>query len=208
MKIKFYGNTCFSIGDSSLTLITDPHEKISSLKANAVTVSQKDPSHNNVSAIQGDPKILDWPGEYEVSGINIQGIASFHNAKEDKEQKENTIFCFSLNGVSFCHLGCIGTKPTPEQLEDIGDVDVLFVPVGGKEAIDAKKAKEVIEQIEPRVIIPMAYCVEDDKCGLGPLSPFLQEMGAQTIVPIDEFDFKRSDLPEDSSKVVILNKQK
>jgi L-ascorbate metabolism protein UlaG (beta-lactamase superfamily) len=207
MKIKFYGNTCFSIGDSSVTLVTDPHEKISSLKANAVTVSQKDPEHSNVSGIQGTPKILDWPGEYEVSGIHIQGIASFHNAKEDKEQKENTIFSFGLNGIRLCHLGCIGTKPTPEQLEEVGDVDVLFVPVGGKDTIDAKKAKEVIEQIEPRIIIPMAYCVEDDKCGLGPLAPFLQEMGAQAIIPIDEFDFKRSDLPEDSSKVVILNKQ-
>ncbi|HEY5140253.1 MAG TPA: MBL fold metallo-hydrolase, partial [Methylococcales bacterium] len=85
MKIKFYGNTCFSIGDSSVTLVTDPNETVSSLKANAVTVSQRDPEHNNISAIQGEPKILDWPGEYEVSGVHMQGIASFHNAKEDKD---------------------------------------------------------------------------------------------------------------------------
>ena len=112
-----------------------------------------------------------------------------------------------LNGVHICHLGGLGTKMIPEQLEEIGDVDILFIPVGGKDTIDAKKAKEVIEQIEPRVIIPMTYCEEDDDCGLGSVEPFLSEMGAKNIEPLDEFILKRSELPEDASKIVIL-KQK
>jgi len=208
MKIKFYGNSCFSVSNGNFTIISDPHDKLKNpLKADIVTISQNDPKHNIKAVIQGEPKVFDWPGEYEVGGVHMQGIASFHNTKDDKEQKENTIFTFEINGVHFCHLGQLGTKLIPEQLEQIGDVDVLFIPVGGKMTIDAKKAKEVIEQVEPRIIIPMAYCVEDDKCGLGPLAPFLQEMGAQTIEPIDEFDLKRSELPEDSSKVVILKKQ-
>jgi len=208
MKIKFYGNSCFSVSDGNFTIISDPHDKLKNpLKANVVVISQNDPKHNNKAVIQGDPKVFDWPGEYEVGGVHMQGIASFHNVKEDKEQMENTIFTFEINGVHFCHLGQLGTKLIPEQLEQIGDVDVLFIPVGGKMTIDAKKAKEVIEQVEPRVIIPMAYCAEEDNCGLGSIAPFLLEMGAQTIEPIDEFDLKRSELPEDASKVVILKKQ-
>ena len=208
MKIKFYGNSCFTITDGSLTAVTDPHSKIKSpMKGSIVTISQNDPSHNNSDAVQGEPKVFNWPGEYEVGGVHIQGIPSFHNTRDDKEQKENTIFTFSLNGVHLCHLGGVGTRLTPEQLEEIGDVDVLFVPVAGKETIDAKKAKEVIEQIEPRVIIPMSYCEEDDKCGLGPLAPFLNEMSAQALAPLDELEVKRSELPEDTSKIVVLKQQ-
>lgn len=208
MKIKFYGNSCFSINDSGFTAVTDPHSKLkASLKANVVTVSQGNPDHSNIGAVQGEPKIFNWPGEYEVGGVHMQGVASFHNPKEAKKQEENTIFTFELNGIRFCHLGGLGTKLIPEQLEQIGDVDVLFIPVGGNDVIDAKKAKEVIEQIEPRVIIPMAYCEEGDDCGLGALSPFLQGMGAQGAESIVEFEVKRAELPEESSKIIVLKQQ-
>ena len=208
MKIKFYGNECFVISDGGFTAVTDPHKDLKvQIKANMVTVSQNDDEHNNSAAIAGEPKIFNWPGEYETGGVHIQGISSFHNTKEDKEQNENTIFTIKLNGLHICHLGGIGTKLTSEQLENIGDVDVLFLPVAGKGTIDAKKAKEVIEQIEPRVIIPMAYCQDDDNCGLGPLNPFLHEMSAQSVVPLEELDVKRSELPEDTSKIIVLNKQ-
>jgi L-ascorbate metabolism protein UlaG (beta-lactamase superfamily) len=109
-----------------------------------------------------------------------------------------------LNGIYLCHLGSLGTKLTPEQLEQIGDVDILFVPVGGKESIDAKKAKEVIEQIEPRLIIPMAYDTEGSKCGFDSLETFLSQMGAEGAESTDTFVLKRSELPEDASKVVVI----
>ena len=208
MKIKFYGNSCFSITEGGFSAITDPHNKLSGApKANVVTISQSSPEHSNSAAVQGEPKVFNWPGEYEVGGVHIMGTASFHNPKEAKKQDENTIFTFDINGIHLCHLGVLGTKLIPEQLEQIGDVDVLFIPVGGNEVIDAKKAKEVIEQIEPRVIIPMAYCEDGDDCGLGVLSPFLQGMGAQSLEPLNEFEVKRADLPEESSKVVVLKKQ-
>lgn len=205
MKINYYGNSCFSINDGNFTIVTDPHDKVQSkLKADVVTISQNSPGHNNKDAVEGEPRVFNWPGEYEISGTHIKGIASFHNPKEDVEQKENTIFKIELNGVNICHLGGLGTKMIPEQVEEVGDVDILFIPVGGKETIDAKKAKEVIEQIEPRIIIPMAYCDRDDNCELGSLEPFLSEMGAKNIEPLDEFTLKRSELPDDASKIVVL----
>ena len=207
MKIKFHGNACFTINDKDFTIVTDPHEKLAEggLSANLITVSHNDSGHNNKDAVSGDPRVFSWPGEYETGGVHLKGISSFHNTKDDIEQKENTVFKIVLNGIHICHLGGLGTKLTPEQLEEISDVDILFIPVGGKETIDAKKAKEVIEQIEPRVIIPMVYCNEDNNCGLGPVQPFLSEMGAQNIEALDEFILKRSELPDDASKIVILN---
>ncbi len=86
----------------------------------------------------------------------------------------------------------------------MGDVDILFIPVGDKGVIDAKKAKVVIEQIEPRIIIPMMYHTEGSKCGLDSLDAFLSEMGAKGVERLETFVLKRSELPEDASKVVVL----
>lgn len=210
MKIKFHGHACFSINDGDFTLVTDPYNeetglKMPKVKASVVSVSHKHPHHNNVEGVEGEPRVFNWPGEYETGGVHFRGISSFHNAKEDKEQAENTIFTTIIKGVKFCHLGDLGTKLTPEQLEKVGDIDVLFVPVGGVDTIDAKKAKEVIEQIEPRMVIPMVYNTDGSTVGLADLQPFLNEMGAQNIEAQDLLSLKRSDLPEDNSKVVVLN---
>ena len=209
MQIKFHGHSCLSIEDKDFTVVTDPYDEstglqLPNLKADVVTVSYKDPHHANVKGVGGEPKIFSWPGEYETGGSHFKGIVSFHNSKEDEEQKGNTIFRFELNGIRLCHLGSLGTKLTPEQLEQVGDVDILFIPVGGKEGVDAKKAKEIIEQIEPRIIIPIAYNTEGNKCGLDAIDPFLKEMGSQASEPLDTFTVKRSELPDDNSKVVVI----
>ena len=148
MQIKFHGHSSLSIKDDDFTITTDPYDDSTGLKppaltANVVIVSYNDAHHNNASAVQGEPKVFNWPGEYETGGVHFKGISSFHNAKEDAEQKENTIFTMDFKGIHLCHLGALGTKLTPEQLEEIGDVDILFVPVGSKESIDAKKATEM-----------------------------------------------------------------
>ncbi|MBN2095997.1 MBL fold metallo-hydrolase [Candidatus Peregrinibacteria bacterium] len=208
MQIKFHGHSCLSI-KNNITVLTDPYDDstgltLPNLKADVVTVSHNDPHHNNFSVVNGEPKVFSWPGEYETGGSHFKGIASFHNTKDDVEQKENTIFVFDLDGIRFCHLGALGTKLIPEQLEKIGDVDILFIPVGGKEGLDSKKAKEVVEQIEPRIIIPMAYHTEGNKCGFDAVDVFLKEMGSQAGEPIDVYTVKRSELPEDASKVVVI----
>ena len=149
--------------------------------------------------------VLNWPGEYETKGVHFKGIHSFHNQKEDKEQLENTIFTINFNGIRLCHLGAQGTKLTPEQLEQVGGTDILFVPVGKNDTLDPKKAKEVIEQIEPRVVIPMAYNTDGSNRGLSPVGDFLSIMGADGLESLDSFTVKRSELPEDNSKVVLLN---
>ena len=168
-------------------------------------VPRAHPRPESLRWVEGEPRVFNWPGEYETGGIHFKGIHSFHNPKESKEQKENIIFHYTWNGIRFCHLGGQGTKLTPEQLEKVGDVDVLFVPVGKKATLNAKKAKEIIEQIEPRVIIPMTYHTEGNTDNLDALEPFLAEMGAKNVEPLDVFKVKRSELPEENSKVVVIN---
>ena len=210
MEIKFYGHACFSITESGVTVVTDPYRdetglKLPNLLADAVIVSHDSSAHNNAEAVDGEPKVFSWPGEYETKGIHFKMIHSFHNQKEDKEQMENNITIIHWGNIRLCHLGAQGTKLTPEQLEQAGEVDVLFAPVGGKGCLEPKKAKEVIEQIEPRVVIPMCYDTEGSKLELESIDTFLSVMGAKIDEPMETFKVKRSELPEDNSKVVVLN---
>lgn len=210
MEIKYYGHACFSITEGGTTVITDPFQeeiglKLPKLKADAITVSHDAAPYNNVEAVEGDAKLFSWPGEYETKTIHFKLIHSFHNQKEDAEQLENNVTVIHWDGVRICHLGAQGTKLTPEQLEQVGEADILFVPVGGKGSLEPKKAKELIEQIEPRIIIPMCYHTEGSKLKLGDLEAFLTVMGAKAEEPLPEsFKVKRSEFPEDNSKLVVL----
>jgi len=191
MQIKFNGKSSFTIKEGDFTLVTDPFEGVSMEKVNAITQCQ------STNPFKSEAKRFNWPGEYETSGVFLMGISSFHNTKDSEQQEENTIFKIECNGLRLCHLGRLGTKPTPEQLEQIGDVDVLFIPVGEDGTIEGKKVKEVIEQIEPRLMIPMLYTEES-------LTAFLKEMGAVNSERLDTLAVKRSELPEEMSKVVVL----
>lgn len=210
MEITFHGHACFSIKEGKVTVVTDPYSEntgleLPKLSPQVVTLSSTDINAKPSLNLEGEPRVFDWPGEYEISGVYLKGVHSFQDPKESKTQRENIIFHITWNGIRLCHLGNQGTKLTPAQLEKVGEVDVLFVPVGSKEGIDAKKAKEIVEQMEPRVVIPMTYHTEGSKAELGPLQPFLAAMGAKSVEPAESFTFKRSELPEDTSRLVVLN---
>lgn len=205
MEIKFYGLACFSLEDKGTTIVLDPYApevgvKLPSLKADVVTVSQDLPAFNNVKGLSGEPKIFSWPGEYETKGVHFRLIPSFNS-----EEQENNISLIHFNGIKICHLGNQGQKLTEEQLEQVGEVDILFVPAGDKTSMTPKKLKELVEQIEPRITIPMYYAMEGSKLDLQPLATFLSEMGAGSAEALDSFKFKKSDLPEENSKAVVLN---
>ena len=210
MEVRFYGHACFAFKSDKAVVVTDPYNestglKLPALKADIVTVSHNSDAYNNVKAIEGDPMVFNRPGEYEAAGVHFKGLHSFHNAKDDEEQLENTVFTINFDGVRFCHLGAQGTKLTPEQLELVGDVDILFLPIGGKGMIDAKKAKEIVEQIEPRIVIPMSYYIEGSNLELNALEAFLSLMSVENTEAVDVFKVKRSEMPEDNSKIVVIN---
>jgi len=207
-EIIWLGHASFRLKSKDATIITDPYDKSLGLgspgqRADIVTVSHNHPHHNSVAAVKGDPMVIAGPGEYEVRGVFITGVWSFADDEGGKKLGRNNIFLFHLDDLVVCHLGALGHTLNSQQLEAIGDVDVLLVPVGGNVSLSAGKASEVISQIEPRVVIPMHYSTGRETLQMDSLDKFTKEMGLKDWTTQDKFSMKKSDLGE-TTQVVIL----
>jgi len=203
------GHSCFRIKGSQAVVITDPFPpdlgySLGKPTANIVTVSHQHPSHSYVRGIGGEPKIVQGPGEYEISGVLIIGIAAFHDAEGGQKRGKNTVYLMEVDGISVCHLGDLGQVLTSEQVEEIGDVDVLLLPVGGVSTIDAAMAAEVIRQLEPKAVVPMHYKTPLISRELDPVEKFLKEMGMEQIDPRPKLPLTKSSLPA-STQVFLLS---
>jgi L-ascorbate metabolism protein UlaG (beta-lactamase superfamily) len=159
MDITWFGHSCFRLSERGVTIVTDPPSDDMGysrprIRADVVTISHDHPGHNNRIGFRGGPRIFDGPGEYEVKGVFITGIATYHDGRSGSVRGDNTLFLFDFDGISVCHLGDLGHVPSQTQVEALSDVDVLLIPVGGLHTIDAAKAAEVISLIEPRLVMP------------------------------------------------------
>ena len=213
MIITWQGHSCFKIqdkiGPDGVTLVTDPFNKETGLKvpnfeADIVTVSHNHADHNNVAALRGNPFIIDCAGEYDFKGILVEGIDSFHDGVQGKDKGANTIYRIEVEDISIVHLGDLGDVLDNAQLEKLAGTDILLIPVGGKYTLDAKKAVEVISQIEPRIVIPMHYQTDGLKYDLDPVEKFVKEIG---VAPSYEEKLKisKKDLPQEDMELVILS---
>lgn len=214
MIITYLGHSCFKIqdkaGSEGVTVVTDPFDKNVGLKvpnfeADIVTVSHKHNDHSNINALRGNPFVIDSAGEYEAKGVAINGIESYHDAKDGVERGKNIIYRIDIDNVSVAHLGDLGHELDAKQLERLEGTDVLLIPVGGKYTIDAKKAIEVIKQIEPRIVIPMHYKVKGSKINdIDEVDKFIKESG---MAPTNEEKLKvsKKDLPQEDTELVILS---
>ena len=213
MIITWLGHSCFKlqdkVGADGVTLITDPYSKetglkLPSLEADLVTVSHGHKDHNNVSAVKGNPRIIDCAGEYDVRGIFVEGIDSFHDEVKGKERGGNVIYRMEIDDISVAHLGDLAHTLDDTELEKLVGTDILLIPVGGHFTLDAKKAVEVISQIEPRMVIPMHYRHPDLKIELDDLEKFIKELG---VVPTYEEKLKisKKDLPAEEMELVVLS---
>ena len=194
------GHSCFRIKGSQAVIITDPFPpelgySLGKPTADIVTVSHQHPSHSYIQGIGGKPRKIEGPGEYEISGILIIGVATFHDAEGGKQKGKNTVYLMEVDGVSVCHLGDLGHVLTAEQVEEIGDVDVLLLPVGGVSTIDASMATEVIRQLEPKAVVPMHYKTPVIKRELEPVEKFLKEMAMENIESRPKLSLTKSNLP-------------
>lgn len=200
MEISWLGHSCFRIRGSQATIITDPYSpdvgySLGKPKARIVTVSHQHLGHSCVQGVGGDPKLITGPGEYEISGVLIIGIATFHDAENGSQRGKNTVYLMEMDEVSLCHLGDLGHMLTAEQIEELGNVDILLVPVGGVSTIDAPVAAELARQLEPKVVIPMHYKTEALSWELEPVGRFLREMGGEQVTSQPRLSFNRSNLP-------------
>ena len=209
MEISWLGHSCFKIKGSHATVITDPYSpelgySLGKPTAHIVTVSHQHPGHCYVQGVGGEPRLVTGPGEYEIKGVLIIGIAAFHDKVRGKERGKNTVFLTEVDEISVCHLGDLGHVLTVEQVEELGNVDVLLLPVGGVSTIDAPVAAEVVRQLEPKVVIPMHYKTEALNRELAPVVRFLKEMGVKQADPQPKLSLSRTGLG-DSTRVVLLD---
>lgn len=212
MKISWLGHSCFRIKGKEIDLIIDPYSdsigiKMPRVKADVVLVTHDHDDHNNISAITGNPLIIKGPGEYEMKGTFIYAKRAYHDNKQGLEKGAITIYLIEEEGVTIAHLGDFNQDSlTDEQMEFLENVDVLLVPIGGPYSLKSEGAVKIINEIEPRVIIPMHYQYQGVKIQLDSVDKFIKEVGL-TPESMDEFKASKENLPQDDMKLIILNKQ-
>ncbi len=209
MEISWLGHSCFRIKGNRAVVITDPYPpdlgySLGKPAADIVTVSHQHPAHSYVQGIGGNPKAITAPGEYEISEVLIIGLATFHDGVGGKQRGKNTLYVIDIDEVTLCHLGDLGHDLSTEQVEKIGNVDVLFVPVGGVSTINAQLAAKVVRQLEPKIVIPMHYKTGALKRALEPVDGFLKEMGVLEVAAKPKLSLQKSNLPL-GTQVVLLS---
>ncbi|MFY9457584.1 MAG: MBL fold metallo-hydrolase [Candidatus Spechtbacterales bacterium] len=213
MIITWYGQACFKIQSGEKTLVVDPFAKFIGLtppgiQADIVFVTHEHSDHSNVKAIKGDYFLVNGPGEYEVGGVKVRGIISFHDNEKGAKLGSNTLYLIESEGIRILHCGDLGQERLEEeQLDLIGRVDILMIPVGGFFTIDARGAVGIINQIEPKIVIPMHYKIPKLTIKqLEGVDKFLKEFGEEDVIPQDKLTIKQKDFlaEEEKTRVVVM----
>ncbi|KKQ75848.1 MAG: Zn-dependent hydrolase of the beta-lactamase fold-like protein [Candidatus Woesebacteria bacterium GW2011_GWB1_38_5b] len=215
MEITYFGHSSFKIKGKLTTVVTDPFDpemvglKFPKIEADILTISHAHQDHSKAELVNVTRKIIHGPGEYEIAGTSIIGFATYHDNQKGLERGKNTIFVIEMDNLRVCHLGDLGHELSENQVEDIGQIDVLMVPVGGEYTIGPEEAVKVVSDIEPKIIIPMHYQVEglDPKSfsGLKPVNVFVTQMGLPSQTQA-KLMLKDTDLSSDEQRIVILEK--
>ena len=213
MEISYLGHSSFKIRGKNVTVVLDPFDpkllglKFPQVNADIVTVSHGHPDHNFLSGVNAEAFIINGPGEYEIKGTSILGLSSFHDDKQGAEKGKNTIYELRMDGLSLVHLGDLGHKLTDAMTEALDGVDILFVPVGGFYTMGLTEVQETINQLEPKIIIPMHYRVPGLNAAIAekllPLEEFLKAVGKTDIVPLDKLSVTKDKLTEETQIVVL-----
>jgi L-ascorbate metabolism protein UlaG (beta-lactamase superfamily) len=214
MEITWYGHSCFRLTERNYaTVVTDPFDSKTvgydplKLKAEIVTVSHDAPGHSSTDAVKGSTHVITGAGEFEIGDVFITAVQTGGGGKKNKDKVRNTLYVFDYDGITVAHLGDMQDVPTQSEVEAMGTVNVLLVPVGGGSSLNAAKAAEVVSLIEPDLVIPMHYATDSTKLKLDSLSKFLKEMGLGKVEAQTSLKVTRSGLPSET-KVVVLEYQK
>lgn len=213
MEITWYGHSCFRLTEKKMaTVVTDPFDAGTvgyeplKLKADIVTVSHDAAGHNYLQAVKGYSRAITGPGEFEIGGVFITGVQTDSHGKKASEQPRNTLYVFDYDGLTVAHMGNLRQVPTQAEVEALGTVNIVLVPVGGSSGLNAAKAAEVISLLEPNIVIPMHYHTPQVKVPLDQLDKFMKEMGLHEAETMPNLKVSKSSLP-DETKVVVLEYQ-
>ena len=215
MNIIWHGQSFFEIStkdikNEELKIAIDPFDKSIGLKlpkveAQILLITHNHSDHSNKKAISGSPFLIESPGEYETKGVYIKGVQGFHDDSQGKEKGKVVFYIIEVENIKICHLSDIGQKElTSEQIDEIGNIDILMIPVGGVYTLDAKQAANIISQIEPKIVIPMHYQVPNLNLKLNSLEQFLKEIGSSNAEPQKKFKVKMSDIPKETMQTIVF----
>jgi L-ascorbate metabolism protein UlaG (beta-lactamase superfamily) len=209
MEITWLGHSFFRLRAREAIVAIDPVARKGAAKvaADIVLVSHPHEGHNGRDAVSGSPRFVTGPGEYEIKGVSIVGVQTAHDGEGGRRRGSNTAWIVQLEDVNVCHLGDIGHTLTEQQRDAIGEVDVLLVPVGGHNTINAVQATEVVTSLEPKIVIPMHYSTgEGEESLLAPVDHFLREQGLRAAEPQPRLQVTKPTLPEETTVVVLAYK--
>lgn len=203
LQIRWHGHACFEI-KNDLTLVTDPHDGKSigipapSVMGDIILVSHDHYDHNSVKTVEKEgSKVVMDERKRTVSNVEIKGVESFHDEAHGEKRGRNIIYKFIMDDIKFCHLGDLGHEIDDETAQKIGDVDILFVPIGGTFTVDADQAWKVVNMIKPKITIPMHYKIGGLSLPISGIEPFLAKNKYKTLKVGNEIDIEKDDLPKD-----------
>ncbi len=209
MDITWFGHSCFRIKGKEVVILTDPCAEstgysISKMQADIVTVSHAHPGHSNLEALEEGYRLINGPGEYEIKDTYITGIAAYHDGEKGARLGKNTVYVIEFEGVTLCHLGDLGHQLSPEFVGDMGNINVLLLPVGGHSTIAAAVAADLVRNLNPGFAVLMHYKTADEKAELDFPEKFLKEMGIKELASQPKLVVTRTSIPS-STQVIMLD---
>jgi L-ascorbate metabolism protein UlaG (beta-lactamase superfamily) len=206
MEIYWLGHGTFRLRGKEATVVTDPAPpstgyKIGKIAADIVSISSDDPDVNNRAAIQGEPKFITGPGEYEIGGVLLTAVRTNHDKGADG--RKNVAFVFDIDDIHICHLGSIDQVPHADDVEFLGAADILLLPIGGGKTLNVAQAAETISVLDPKIVIPMRYRTEATTEDLESVDRFLKELGAEGKKPETRLSITKSNIPSDTTVVLL-----
>jgi L-ascorbate metabolism protein UlaG (beta-lactamase superfamily) len=203
LQIRWHGHSCFEI-TNDMTIVTDPHDGRSigiptpNITGDIILVTHNHYDHNSVKTVERqDSKVITDERKRTIGPIQIQGFSAYHDAVHGEHRGKMILYKFICDDVTFCHLGDLGHELDEKTIQQIGLVDILFIPVGGTYTIDADQAWKVIDSLKPRIVIPMHYRVEGLSIPLADIDPFLEKKHIKIRKVGNEIDIEKDEIPKD-----------
>lgn len=213
MDIIKLGHSSFKISGRMGKVVTDPFDpemvgiKFPKVEADIVTVSHAHKDHNQTGLVGGNPLVISGPGEYEIKGIKIIGLSTYHDNQKGLDRGPNTVYRIEVDGVYVVHCGDLGHKFTDHDIDLLDKVDILLIPVGGHFSLDPHQASEIVSQIDPSIIIPMHYNTaglnQKNFSMLLPVENFLKEVGKDDVKSVPKLTVSKDKLPVEPMVVVL-----
>lgn len=210
MKIRWFGHSCFLLeSEQGTKIITDPFDgsvgyNIPEIESDIITVSHDHYDHNYTEGVQGNPKVIDDVQQYKIQDIKIEGFPAFHDDVKGAERGPVIIYVIDIDGLRVCHVGDLGHLLSKSQLEEIGKIDILFVPVGGTFTLDAEGAKGLVEQFEPKLVIPMHFKTPAISMPIDPVDKFIKLMEKGELLDTTTIEVTSETLDDEELKIIAL----